>query len=161
MIFSKIAFAALALCMSFTACSDDDDDDAKGIDGTYTGKHTALMLDGYGKEYILPDNDAAQAKQTDNGDGTITISTPDWALGTGENALVYTGYDLTLDLEEDGTFSQHWGNNIKSISLRSGNVVEFAAQLDGTVDEAKQSLTYKLELNHASSHFIITFDGKK
>ena len=158
-----ILFSAILFGLAFTACSDDDDEAVvaeQGIAGSYTGTHTASMTAGNGKEYVLPENDAAVVSLVDNGDGTITVTTPTWALGTSEQALIYTGYDLTVQLSDDGTFSQHFDNGIKSISNRE-NVIEFAAQFDGTVNELDKHLTYVLQLNHASSHFVLTFDGSK
>ena len=159
--FLTFAFFAALASFTFNACSDDDDAVAESdIAGSYTGKHTASMVAGNGNEYVLPENDAAVVSIVDNGDGTITVTTPEWALGTSEQAIIYTGYDLTVQLNDDGTFSQHFDNGIKSLSNR-GNVIEFAAQFDGTVNEADKQMTYVLELNHASSHFVITFDGSK
>ncbi len=161
--FKTIILAAITLFgTTLVSCSNDDDDDnPRSTAGIYKGLHTGYLTnDGIDNVFAFPNNPEAQVTLTDNGDGTVTIQTPSYALGESESALVYTGYDLTVKLNNNGTFNEDYPNNIKSISSR-GNVIEFAAHFDGHVDVESKQLTYELTLNHASSHIILTFSGKK
>jgi hypothetical protein len=107
----------VVLCLNFTACGDDDDDDTPTSE-KLVGQWTLVYEEGYEKDPAYPDDDETWAGApgaechyyghftfksdesfTEYEMDNSTIGTGTWILRNNTLALLYTGTDVSDDLE--------------------------------------------------------------
>lgn len=165
LVFLMMAFFAL----SFTACSDDDDDTlAQRVEGIYSGEIKVSLPNVSADTFP---NKTVSVVAT--GDNVVTLSLKEFAFG-GMNVgdIVIPGIQLTekSETDEDGTWTYAEPKGSAKVTINLGTPTEVTVKVDGAgsyIDlDAPREIRLEIEVSDvviAGQNVTISvyFDGKR